>query len=127
MVLWSLHYSLPPSPPTVVHVVAHWYNYERFAALYNLTDSVEGFAPLNSQPIPAGITSPIAAIRLCFTTCKAHTRTHTHTLLETNHCVSFASPPLLPLPFCAADAGVTGHIMVLVLFLMVTSSVEFIR
>ena len=25
------------------------------------------------------------------------------------------------------DAGVTGHIMVVVLFLMVTSSVEFIR
>ena len=73
------HPTLPPSL-TVVHVVAHWYNYERFAALYNLTGtSVERFAPLDSQPIPANITSPIAAIRLCFATCKTCTDTHTHT------------------------------------------------
>lgn len=68
--------TLPPfPPPTVVHVAAHWYNYERFAALYNLTDTTQGFAPLDSQPLPANITSPIAAIRVCFTTCKP--RTHT--------------------------------------------------
>ena len=39
------------------------------------------------------------------------------------------SPASLPFPMTPrlTDAGATGHIMVLVLFLMVTSSVEFIR
>ena len=55
-----------------------------------------------------------------------HTRTRTH---HYSQLMCTSRSPLLSRLFltCTADAGVTGHIMVLVLFLMVTSSVEFIR
>ena len=79
---------------SAVHVIAHWYNYERLLGLANLErwPWEKRMVPSLAQPtLPAGV--QIDPITICFVTA----------------------------------AGITGHVITVALFLMVTSSLEFIR
>lgn len=81
---------------SAIHVIAHWYNYERLLGLVTLPvlrarwPWETRFIPQDAQPAPDIVSDPIT---VCFITA----------------------------------AGVTGHVITVALFLMVTSSLEFIR
>ncbi|XP_064404880.1 cytochrome b-245 heavy chain-like [Halichondria panicea] len=88
---------------SAMHVIAHWYNYERLVSLAN-NNAPQGPRRLNQQwpwekrNVPTEAQPNLASVQIdpitiCFTTA----------------------------------AGITGHIITVALFLMVTSSFDFIR
>jgi len=82
---------------SAIHVIAHWYNYERLVATPDLTSFLQRF-PWEQRRIPNLAQPSLPAVQID------------------------------PLTICfVTAAGITGHIISVVLFLMVTSSLEFIR
>lgn len=80
---------------SAMHVIAHWYNYERLVGLTDLRrwPWEPRFVPNHAQPPVGTLGVQLDPITVCFVTA----------------------------------AGITGHIITVALFLMVTSSLEFIR
>ena len=96
---------------SAMHVIAHWYNYERLLGLNELPSYIYEFVPDGAQP-PLPTVQPVSK-DLFFV------------FGADSMLFSLAQDPVT-ICFVTA-AGITGHIITVALFLIITSSVEFIR